>query len=171
MNKEKEEVFYKYEVNNKVFKDIKIPFQNITNEKAFQTYIDSLAQNTPVRPTYDIAFIKNNYYKNYSLKLPKNIPEHVIDLQLKLNYQGNTAALYANDLIVADDYFNGKAMILSLKRLGEKRNENLVLQLTPLLKNHKIFFESKTNLDFTNTSPAKLNSIEVVPVYELVLQL
>lgn len=171
LNKEKEEVFYKYEVNNKVFKDIKIPFQNITNEKAFQTYIDSLAQNTPVRPTYDIAFTKNNSYKNYSLKLPKNIPANVIDLQLKLNYQGNTAALYVNDLIVADDYFNGKAMILSLKRLGEKRNENLVLQLTPLLKNHKIFFESKTNLDFTNISAAQLNSIEVVPVYELVLQL
>lgn len=169
--KGKEAVFYKYEVNNKVFKDIKIPFKDITNEKAFQTHIDSLGQNTPIRPTYDIAFTKNNSYRNYSLKLPKNLPANVIDLQLKFNYQGNTAALYANDLIAADDYFNGKPMIISLKRLAEKSKETVVLQITPLLKNHKIFFESKVNLDFTETNMAKLNNIQIVPIYEIILQL
>ncbi len=170
-NKEKEGSFYKYEVNNKTFKDIKIPFKDIPNEKAFQSYVDSLAQNTPVRPTYDIRYQTNNPYRNYTIKLPKHIPDNVIDLQIKLNYQGNTAALYANNLIAADDYFNGKPMIISLKRLDKKVNESLVLQITPLLKKHNIFFESKTNLDFTNTLPAQLNSIEVIPVYELVLQL
>lgn len=123
---------------------------------------------TPDGPTYNILHNTRFPYLNYEINLPKALPKEVYNLKLELNYLGNTAAVYANHILIADNYYVGEPMVYSMKR-----NEHLlkdgkfIMQITPLLPKANIHFEPGIPLDFRNTEHAILKTITVTPEYQI----
>ncbi|MEO6524004.1 MAG: beta-galactosidase [Mucilaginibacter sp.] len=165
-----EGLFSKYKVNLPEWKPVEIAFKQISNDQNFIKYIDSLQGKTPAGPTYSIRYNPALPYKNYSLGMPASIPKNVYDVLVEFDYRGNTAGLYANGLIIGDDYYAGSTMPYSLKR-----NEKLlgkapfILQITPLMENRQIHFEPGTDLKFAKDKHAELRAIKLTPEYQVVL--
>lgn len=162
--------FKKYELQ---FSKVEIPiitYRETTNTGAYQHYINSIEQKTPDGPTYNIIHNTRLPYPNFELYFPKTIPKGLHDLKLEINYEGNTAAIYANNLLVADNYYVGEPMIYSLKRNESLLKEgNFILQITPLMNEAKIHFEPNTALDFRSKKHVNLKNIKVTPVYQIEL--
>jgi hypothetical protein len=163
----KEGLFQKYTVKVNPYLGDSIPFKDISNASAFTQYVNSLAGKTPDGPTYDIIHNTRLPYLNYEISLPKALPAGVHDLKLVFNYEGNTAAIYANYILIADNYYVGEPMIYSLKRNEALLKEGqFVLQITPLLEEANIHFEPLTPLGFRAKEHAILKSIKVIPEYQ-----
>jgi hypothetical protein len=162
--------FKKYELQ---FSSVEIPaitYKEVTNTSAYQQYLNSLEQKTPDGPTYNIIHNTRLPYPNFELDFPKTLPKGLHDLKLEINYEGNTAAIYANKLLVADNYYVGEPMIYSLKRNESLLKEgNFILQITPLMKDAKIHFEPNTALDFRAQKHVNLKTIKVIPIYQIEL--
>jgi hypothetical protein len=164
-----EGMFTKYAVNLPEWKAIEVPFKQISNDLAFKTYTDSLQGKTPLGPTYKINYDAKLPYKVYSITMPRVMPKNVHDVLVDFDYRGNTAALYANGTIIADDYYAGTVMPYSLKRNADLLGKtNFVLQITPLMETRQIHFEPGTELDFSKSTHAGLKSVKLTPVYEVV---
>jgi len=164
-----EGLFSKYAVNLPVWKPVDISFKQISADTAFDRYTQNLAGKTPTGPTYGIKYDANLPYKTYQINMPSALPKNVHDVLAGFDYKGNTAALYANGLIIADDYYTGNVMPYSLRRHADMLGkQKFTLQITPLMENRQIHFEPGTELDFTKTSHAELRAIKVKPQYEVV---
>ena len=163
-----EGMFTKYQINLPEAKIASLPFKEQTQTEIYQSYLDSLNGQTPNRPDYPIHFDSNGPYKTYFFFIPKMLPDYVSDFLIQVDYKGNTAAVYKGGILVADDYFNGKPMILSHNRINT--DTELALQITPLMAKSSIFFEPEVNMDFAEKKHADLISIEAIPVYELILK-
>ena len=159
-------LFQTYNVNIKATPVDPITFKEVTDNKTWTAYVSSLDGKTPTRPTYGLT-PNNAVSKTYSLKVPENLPKGVADVKYALNYKGNTAEIYADKLIIADDYYNGKNMIFSLKRYSNDVNKELSLQITPLMPERDIYFEPGTALDFSKGPYAELIDITATPIYEI----
>ncbi len=161
-------LFKKYDVDLKTAAPVTIPFQQLSNDARFNKYTTSLTE-TPLKPAYGVNYIDTLPYKAYELKLPNRLPPNVYDLLVSFNYHGNTAAIYADGKIIADDYYSGQTMPFSLKRNADKLGKSkFILQISPLVNETKIYFEPGTPLGFKNTDHAGLSSITVKPIYEVV---
>ncbi|MBC7696339.1 MAG: beta-galactosidase, partial [Burkholderiales bacterium] len=135
----KEGLFQKYQVKFEKFSPDSIPFKDISNTSAFKQYLNSLDKKTPEGPTYDVIHNTRLPYLNYELNLPKAIPADVHDLKIELNYEGNTAAIYANHILIVDNYYVGEPMIYSLKRNEALlKDGQFVMQITPLMEEAEI---------------------------------
>lgn len=164
----KEGFFQKYEVNFSQASADSVSFKDISNVTGFKQYLSSLDGKTPDGPTYDLIHNTRLPYLNYEINLPKALPAGVHDLKLEFNYEGNTAAIYANRILIADNYYVGEPMIYSLKRNESLLKEGkFILQITPLMEEAKIHFEPNTPLGFRNKEHAILKSIKVIPEYQL----
>lgn len=147
----------------------RIDYKDITHKKAYRRLIDSLDHKTPAGPTYGVKPASPNPYVTYRISLPKQLPKGVADVKLAFQYRGNAAALYADRLILADDYYNGKPLMLSLEKYIAASAGDLLLQITPLLSERSIYFDSETPLQFAEKEHAVLKNISSVPVYEVVI--
>jgi len=163
-------IFQEYEVKFSAAYADSVTFKDISNSSAFNQYLNSLEGKTPDGPTYGILHNTRFPYLNYEINMPKSLPKGIRDLKLELNYQGNTAAIYANHILIADNYYVGEPMVFSLKR-----NESLlkdgtfIFQITPLMHEAKIHFEPNTPLSFRDKEHAILKNIKVIPEFEFVL--
>jgi hypothetical protein len=160
-------IFSRYDVVLKPAAPIAIPFQQVSNDDKLKQYASSTE--TPLKPAYGINYVDTLPYKSYQLSLPKRLPANVYDLLATFNYQGNTAGLYANGKVIADDYYGIEPMPFSLRRyqnqLGTGR---FVLQISPLMSKAGIYFEPGTDISFKDNTHAVLNSITVKPVYQVI---
>jgi beta-galactosidase len=161
-------IFTHYRVALPEWDSVGVAFKQISDEKRFKKYCDSLQGITPVGPTYPVHYNAALPYKAYSVTIPNKLPEFVHDVLLQFDYRGNTAALYAGGTIIADDYYAGPTMPYSLKRHVDLLSKQpFVLQITPLMEDRKIHFEPGTDLDFAKSSHAELRAIIAKPVYEV----
>lgn len=161
-------IFSKYTVNLQAAGSLTIPFRQVSDDARFNKYVSTTAA-TPLKPAYTVNYIDTLPYKAYQLNLPKKLPANVYDVLASFNYHGNTAALYANGKVIADNYYLGEPMAFSLKRHQDKlANGQFILQISPLLSKADIYFEPGTSLDFKNTNNDGLSSITVKPVYQVV---
>jgi beta-galactosidase len=161
-------IFTHYRVALPEWDSVGVSFRQVSDEKRFKKYCDSLQGNTPAGPTYPIHYNAALPYKAYSLTLPGKMPEFVHDVLLQFDYRGNTAALYAGGTIIADDYYAGTTMPYSLARHADQLGKQpFILQITPLMENRQIHFEPGTELDFAKTVHAELKGIITKPVYEV----
>ncbi len=158
--------FIQYHVSHS---DIDIPeinFQEITNREAYTSYIDSLDQ-TPPRPRYSHIYNAQSPFRKYKLNLPGSLPREVNDLLLEFEYVGNTAQIYADSLLIADDYYTGDKMDFALERNKEKLDQSeFIFQITPMMRKYPIYFDQDTKLDFVEDTQARLKRITVKPQYE-----
>src|SRR5476651_1367863 len=160
--------FYKYDVTLKPAARINIPFQQVSDDAKLNKYVASLLE-TPAKPAYGVNYQDTLPYKAYELKLPARLPANVYDVLATFNYHGNTAALYADGKIIADDYYSGQEMPFSLRREQDKLGKSkFVLQISPLVEKTNIYFESGTPLGFKSSDHAGLTGITAKPVYQVV---
>ena len=94
------------------------------------------------------------------------------DLLIEFNYRGNTAQLYSDGILIADDYFSGHEMPFALRRHRDKLSHSqFIFQITPLLPQYDIYFEENTELAFTRNMYAELKEISVIPEYAFKIKL
>jgi hypothetical protein len=161
-------IFTSYKVNLKPAATLDIPFQQMSDDSRFNKYIAATPA-TPAKPAYTVNYVDTLPYKAYRLNLPKKLPANVYDELASFNYYGNTAALYANGKVIADNYYLGLPMDFSLRRHQDKlASGQFILQISPLLSKADIYFEPGTYLEFKNTNADGLRSISVKPVYQVV---
>ena len=166
----KQGLFDTYAVSFPTVKLPEVSFKQISSDASFDEYVASLNGNTPEGPTYNIFFNTRLPYKNYEVTLPKAIPSNAYDLLLEFNYVGNTAQIYDNGTLIADQYYSGAVMPFSLKRHESDLADNkFIFQITPLAENYPIHFEPNTPLSFAKSVHANLQSITVKPQYQLKL--
>lgn len=90
--------------------------------------------------------------------------EGVVDWILSIRYSGDTAALYADRHLVADDFQRGAPMRVSLVRnhlIGFEGE--VILQIKPLREHHRLFMENEALRRAAQS--ANLDSVELIPVY------
>ena len=161
--------FYHYHVALPKCEMPRVTFKDISDRKAYEAYCQSLQGKTPKWPTYSHLLDEKAPYVRYEMDLPTSMPEGVNDVLVELDYFGNTAQIYADGLLIADDYYSGSKMPFALRRHRDK--SRLIFQVTPLMPEYEIYFEEGTELDFGYAQYAVLNGITVVPEYAMKIRL
>ena len=162
---------YQIDLSAKELKDAD-SLVTVKQETPTRTFIEASRglRKNPTGPLHKIRLNPYKLYLKYSVEFPKQLPKNVNNLLVEFDYRGNTAALYADGLIVADDYYSGLKMPVGLKRLEEKLDSKFTFQITPLLKDYNIFFESGTDLEFARTRHGELKSVRVTPEYKVLIK-
>ncbi len=94
--------------------------------------------------------------------------DNVGDMLLRIRYSGDTAALFAGDRMISDNFWNGDVWEVGLKEYKDKIHEPWTLRVSPQKKGAVITFEAAPGTageEKDNTGEAV--SIELVPVYNI----
>ena len=67
-------------------------------------------------PLYDTVLAQVEGARYWKVKIPSDIFQGVSEVFLKIDYEGDTQAVYLNSKLIADNFFAGEPMILGLKR-------------------------------------------------------
>ena len=91
------------------------------------------------------------------------------DIFLKINYQGDVARVYADGILVADNFWNGKSMLVRLSDIIGHRAE---LRILPLSADYPIYFqEPQRNIlkQAPNGILLSLDNIEILERRQLII--
>ena len=90
---------------------------------------------------------------------------------LRIHYVGDVARVMLNGKMLTDDFYNGNALDIGLRRhTPEILNGKLQIAILPLQKDAPIYMTEKARPDFGNAdSIAKIQSVEIIPRYQLQL--
>jgi hypothetical protein len=106
--------------------------------------------------------------KYYEIKMPASSMRDLSDVFIKVDYSGDTGSAYLNGKLVADDFCSGLPMTIGLKRFSSTAPGNkLILQIVPLTNERQIYFEEGIREALQSKGPAQLNSVKIVPQYEV----
>jgi hypothetical protein len=107
-------------------------------------------------------------YKEWSIRVPKNAMNGIDDLFLCINYVGDTASVYINGKLVADNFYNGLPWTIGLKRfLPEIFHTGLVVRIKPMQEQAQIYME-----DWVKSPKGKepgIEKIEILPEYSAII--
>jgi len=103
----------------------------------------------------------------WNIKLPQNLDLN-LDPILRIHYLGDVARLTLNGQLIDDNFYNGKAFDLGLKRYTpEVLNGNLRLEILPLRKDAPIYLADEAKPDFGKSrSIARVNKLEIINRYQ-----
>jgi beta-galactosidase len=166
---ESDGVFTKYSFSMQS-KSISISYKE---DKTFNSLSTSQSHNVipASMPLYG-ANLKPINAKYWKVSIPKNALTGLSDAFLKVDYRGDTYAAYFDDKLVADDFYAGLPMTLSLKQLGSKvLGKNLVMLVTPLNDSSKIYFEDGIREPLKGRRVCEIRSITLVPQYQVMISL
>lgn len=85
------------------------------------------------------------------------------NLFLKINYKGDVARIYADGKLVADNFWNGKGMLVRVSDLIGKKIE---LKILPLGKNYPIYLQPEQRKIIAQDSDGVLLELENVQLVE-----
>jgi beta-galactosidase len=102
------------------------------------------------------------------------IPEDVdlgTDPILRLHYVGDVARVMLNGRFITDDFYNGNAFDIGLRRHApDILNGDLRIAILPLRKDAPIYMSDTARPDFSTAgSVAALQNVEIIPRYQLQL--
>lgn len=106
----------------------------------------------------------------WDIKIPSNI-----DLDdnpiLRIHYVGDVARVMLGGKFITDDFYNGNAFDVGLRRqVPDVTNDDLRIAIIPLQKNGPIYMSPKARPSFDDdNSVATIQSIEIIPKYSLLL--
>jgi beta-galactosidase len=90
---------------------------------------------------------------------------NVDEAWLKIDYQGDQARLYAGDVILDDQFYNGETWLVGLKRLASQaKTGNLTLAIMPLRSDAKIYLQTTPTYG-ANNQTCSIISITLTTVY------
>ena len=97
--------------------------------------------------------------------------DHLSELFLNVEYQGDLARLYSNHRLLTDDFYNGLPWSIGLRRFLDKANAgSFELSILPLRKDAPVYFELPKPTEFSSTGQIdKLDAIKLIPEYEIVI--
>jgi len=103
----------------------------------------------------------------WTVTLPSNI-DLATDPILRIHYVGDVARVLLNGKFITDDFYNGNAFDIGLRRHApEILNGKLQIAVLPLQKDAPIFMADQARPDFGKAeSLAEIQSIEIVPRYQ-----
>jgi hypothetical protein len=125
--------------------------------------IDRPVAAAPLDKDFDNAAI-------WRLRIPSDI-DLTADPILRLDYVGDVARLTLNGKLLTDDFYNGNALEVGLRRWApEIFRGDLRLAVLPLRKGAPIYMADRARPDFSKAdSVASLRSVEIVPRYQVQL--
>lgn len=109
----------------------------------------------------------------YRIAVPAHALDQLHDVILEVNYVGDIARLYAGDVLLNDNFFNGTPWRISLRRYADAlRAGPLELRILPLRRDAPIYLAaSHRPRSFpANGQIAAVTSVQAIPVYELIVQ-
>ena len=107
----------------------------------------------------------------WRVSLPKDVVEGISDAFLDIRYTGDVARLYSGPLLLDDNFFNGQAWEIGLKRFTpETLAKGLDLKILPLRKDAPIYLPASARPDFGGRNEiADVGAVTVTAEYEVVL--
>jgi hypothetical protein len=117
----------------------------------------------PLDPDFEKAAV-------WQIKLPTDV-DLGTDPILRLHYVGDVARVMLNGQFITDDFYNGNAFDIGLRRHApEIFNGDLRVAILPLRKDAPIYMAEEARPHFRSAdSVAALQSIEIIPRYQLQL--
>jgi hypothetical protein len=105
----------------------------------------------------------------WAITVPPTNMSHLSELFLEVKYEGDVARLYEDHRLLTDDFYNGQPWSIGLRRfLDPKGAGKFELHILPLRKDAPVYLELSNPAQFSaNGQAAKLDSIRLVPEYEL----
>jgi hypothetical protein len=108
--------------------------------------------------------------RKYQLKLPDDALADLSDIFLKVDYEGDTGMAFINGRLVADNFNNGTAWLIGLKRFAsEILEKGLCLVFHPLrqgvVKNVSSQFAGR--FEFEGQEKLAVHSISAIPEYRV----
>ena len=86
-----------------------------------------------------------------------------LDLYLQISYQGDAARIYANGILVEDNFWNGKPMLV---RLSDLIGKNIELKILPLGKDYPIYLQAKEKEALDKAPHGILLSLDSIKVLQ-----
>ena len=86
-----------------------------------------------------------------------------LDLYLQIDYQGDVARIYADGILVEDNFWNGKPMLVRLSDLVGKQVE---LKILPLGKDYPIYLQQEQKAELNKAPNDILISLGGIKVLE-----
>jgi beta-galactosidase len=91
------------------------------------------------------------------------------DALLSIRYEGDIARIYAGGKLFDDNFYNGTAWQVGLRRIStEQLQQGLELKVLPLRQDSPIYLpDGARPKSFTNDQIAKLDGVEIIPEYDV----
>ncbi|OBT74302.1 hypothetical protein VF21_06898 [Pseudogymnoascus sp. 05NY08] len=84
----------------------------------------------------------------WTINIPWSKLAGLDDAQLRIDYQGDLARLYAGSVLLDDHFYDGETWVIGLKRLaGRAGNSPLTLAIMPLRSDAPIYLQTKPTFD------------------------
>ena len=90
---------------------------------------------------------------------------------LRLHYVGDVARVVLNGRLITDDFYNGNAFDIGLRRhAAELSGGDLDVEILPLRKDAPVYMAAQARPDFGNdTSVVSLDRVDIIPRYQVQL--
>jgi arabinogalactan endo-1,4-beta-galactosidase len=107
----------------------------------------------------------------WRVTFPKNMPPGLSDLYLDIDYAGDVGRLYEGKRLLDDNFYNGTAWEVGLKRFGpELLSKELDLNILPLRKDAPIYIPKNKWPSFNGgMQVAEIKSVRALSEYEVTL--
>lgn len=102
-------------------------------------------------------------FENAAVYRISNIPaaEEWENVLLRINYRGDVARLYCNGRLIADNFYNGRPMLMGLWRLPKDATE-LELRILPLQENMPVYFPEEAD----TTTGEEVYGVDIATILE-----
>jgi beta-galactosidase len=173
LSKGREGVFQRYSVTlREVPLDVKVvPLQEATTRAPweFGPAFSWRPKPTPLAPS-EVEFDHAATWKMVLPDLPKW--DHIANVLLQIQYQGDVGRLYGGDCLLDDDFWNGVPWMIGLRELREDpcgRGKHFHLSILPLPQRYPMYLEKASELDFEEDVANRLVSVKAIPQYQVVI--
>lgn len=109
----------------------------------------------------------------WSITIPPDSMEGLSELFLDVDYKGDLARLYEGRRLLDDNFFNGRAWTIGMRRfLDAEGGGSFELSILPLRNDAPVYFELPGALPFSPDGQIdRLDSVKLVPEYQLGIDL
>lgn len=108
----------------------------------------------------------------WALNIPAQSMVGLSDIFVRIRYAGDVARLYRNGRLLDDDFYNGRAWEIGLKRfLPESFGQKLEVDVLPLSHKVPIYLDARAWESIgSQEETAKVLGVEVLPEYEVIFR-
>lgn len=105
----------------------------------------------------------------WQIKIPQDALDHVQELILAIDYEGDVGRAYLGDRLIADDFYDGRPWEIGLRRFAPAiLGQNLTLKILPLRKDTPMYIAPEKRPAFNEKGEAlRIRGVKAIPVYEV----
>ena len=109
---------------------------------------------------------------SWAIRVPPVKADAASNVFLQIAYQGDMARLYAGGKLITDNFYNGTPWLIGLDRVPPSQWDQLELKILPLQNDAPIYLPEGARPALSSSGQSvKLNSVQVIPQYEAVMDL